>query len=179
MWFGYWPTFAALHSSLWSRSRSLLRCTTDPDFFLAEGTKSLIIVIFGWFCSFFFAEGTKPFREIYAGHCHQCHLVICDTSSVTCAHLWHGSLNMWQFYTVIHWRVIFTKDNHQHSSYVPCQPGHLSPAENFERLDQSMQVIRCTSWQSIQVIRIVWTSLQPPRCASRQANKLTSSKPKI
>ena len=100
--------------------------------------------------------------------------VTCDTFSVTCAHLWHGSLTIWQFYTAIHWRVIFTKDNHQHSSYVPCQPGHLSPAENFERLDQSMQVIRCTSWQSMQVMRIFWTSLQPPRCASRQANKLTS-----
>ena len=29
---------------------------------------------------------------------------------------------------------------HHHSRYVPCQPGHLSPAENFERLDGSMQV---------------------------------------
>ena len=28
--------------------------------------------------------------------------------------------------------------NHN-SSYVPCQPGHLSPEENFERLDGSMQ----------------------------------------
>ena len=121
----------------------------------------------------------RIFWEIYAGHRHQCHLwhLICHMWHLfchMCAHLWHGSLTIWQFYTVIHWRVIFTKDNHQHSSYVPCQPGHLSPAENFERLDQSMQVIRCTSWQSMQVMRIVWTSLQPPRCASRQANKLTS-----
>ena len=29
--------FSAQHSSLWSRSRSLLRCTTGLDFFLAEG----------------------------------------------------------------------------------------------------------------------------------------------
>ena len=34
--------FSAQHSSLWSRSRSLLRCTTGLDFFHAEGTKSLI-----------------------------------------------------------------------------------------------------------------------------------------
>ena len=33
--------FSDQHSSLWSRSRNLLRCTTGPDFFLAEGTKSL------------------------------------------------------------------------------------------------------------------------------------------
>ena len=36
--------------------------------------------------------------------------VICDASSVTCAHLWHGSLNMYQFYTVIYWRGYFTID---------------------------------------------------------------------
>ena len=28
--------------------------------------------------------------------------VICDTSSVTCVHLWHGLLNMWRFYTLIY-----------------------------------------------------------------------------
>ena len=34
----------------------------------------------------------------------------CDTSSVTGSHLWHGSLNMWRFYTVIYWRGYFTVD---------------------------------------------------------------------
>ena len=38
------------------------------------------------------------------------HPSICDTSSVTCGHLWHRSLNMWRFYTVIYWRGYFTVD---------------------------------------------------------------------
>ena len=29
---------------------------------------------------------------------------------VTCVHLWHGSPNMWRFYTVIYWRGYFTVD---------------------------------------------------------------------
>ena len=37
----------------------------------------------------------------------------CDTSSVTGSHLWHRSLNMWRFYTVIYWRGYFTVD-HSH-----------------------------------------------------------------
>ena len=57
---------------------------------------------------------------------HQCHryvctcdrrgvtdgifLVICDTSLVTGGHLWHRSLHMWRFYTVIYWRGYFTVD---------------------------------------------------------------------
>ena len=47
--------------------------------------------------------------------------VICDTSSVTCEHLWHGSLNMYQFYTVIYWRGYFTVDN----SYLTIINGYL------------------------------------------------------
>ena len=35
---------------------------------------------------------------------------ICDASSVTGAHLWHRSLNMWQIYTVKYWRGYFTLD---------------------------------------------------------------------
>ena len=38
------------------------------------------------------------------------HPSICDTSSVTCDHLWHRSQTMWQFYTVMYWRGYFTVD---------------------------------------------------------------------
>ena len=34
----------------------------------------------------------------------------CDRRGVTGSHLWHGSLNMWRFYTVIYWRGYFTVD---------------------------------------------------------------------
>ena len=33
-----------------------------------------------------------------------CSWVTCDSFSVTCGHLWHRSLNMFRFYTVIYWR---------------------------------------------------------------------------
>ena len=33
-----------------------------------------------------------------------CSWVTCDSFSVTCGHLWHRSLNMLRFYTVIYWR---------------------------------------------------------------------------
>ena len=38
------------------------------------------------------------------------HPSTCDTPSVICTSLWHGSLNMLRLYTVIYWRGYFTGD---------------------------------------------------------------------
>ena len=66
------------------------------------------------------------------------------------------------------WRILICRgaDNHHHSSYVPCQPGHLSPAENFERLDQSMQVMMdcLNKLASSKMSELQYA--QPPRCAT-------------